>query len=282
MVGSIIHSPRSWEYSSAGHPESPVRVKGVYLYLKRKGFSFTEPSPAQEEDVLLVHSRELLDKVKGENFYEPDTPSLPGIFDYAMLSCGAAILASGKALEGEASFSLMRPPGHHATKSNLGGFCYFNNIAVAVKKAVLKGKKAAVLDIDCHHGNGTEDIFLGQENVLYVSLHQSPLYPGTGLSSRENCLNFPLYPGTREEKYLDTLESALEEIGKFSPDLLAVSVGFDTYMGDPLTDIDLDKQSYCEIGKMIASSHKNRFSILEGGYSKDLPECVYQFLKGFF
>jgi acetoin utilization deacetylase AcuC-like enzyme len=103
------------------------------------------------------------------------------------LAAGAALGAQEIALSGENVFSLMRPPGHHAGRDSLGGFCYFNNIAIAIAKALIKIKKAVILDLDCHHGNGTQDIFLGDNRVLYISLHQSPLYPGTGLKSAKNC-----------------------------------------------------------------------------------------------
>jgi acetoin utilization deacetylase AcuC-like enzyme len=175
----------------------------------------------------------------------------------------------------------MRPPGHHATKNNPGGFCYFNNIAIAVKKLLLKGQRVAILDIDCHHGNGTQDIFLGNDNTLFVSLHQVPLYPGTGLSPEKNCLNFPLAQGTDEKVYLSTFETAIKEVNKFKPDAIAVSAGFDTYRNDPLTGLNLEKSTYKKIAKIISSLNLPRFAVLEGGYSDDLPECIYNFLTGF-
>ncbi|MFN3301854.1 MAG: histone deacetylase, partial [Patescibacteria group bacterium] len=179
------------------------------------------------------------------------------------------------------SFSLMRPPGHHAGKDFCGGFCYFNNLAIAVAKFLKKDKKVAILDIDCHHGNGTEDIFLGKNNVLYISLHESPLYPGTGLESRFNCLNFPLPPRTQEKEYLQTLEIALEKISQFKPNLLAISAGFDTYKKDPLTYFGLEIDSYQKIGEKIAQLNLPTFSVLEGGYSQSLPLCLYNFIKNF-
>lgn len=277
----IIFSSRCLEYEMPGHPESPRRVGATHEYLLEKGFEFIEPGPCQDNDILCVHTHELLEKVKRESFYDPDTPVLPGIYDYARLSAGAAIMGQKLALKGEVAFSLMRPPGHHATKENLGGFCYFNNIAMATKLALESIGKVAILDIDCHHGNGTQDIFLGEERVLYVSLHQSPLYPGTGQEAIENCLNYPLAPGVREEEYLGVFKEVLERVGEFDPDLVAVSAGFDTYRFDPLTQIDLEEESYRIIGKLIAGLNKPTFTILEGGYSRKLPECIAQFLSGY-
>ena len=277
----IIFSKRCLEYQSPGHPESPERVGSSYLYLRQKGFEFLEPEECLEEDILRVHARELLEEVRQERFFDLDTPALPGIFEYAKLSAGAAIKSAKLALRGEFAFSLMRPPGHHAGKNKLGGFCYFNNMAIAASRALKERMgKVAIIDFDCHHGNGTQDIFLGREDVLYLSLHQSPLYPGTGLESIKNCLNFPLPQGTGPKDYLKVFEEALSKVREFNPDLLSVSAGFDTYTEDPLTRINLEKETYQKIGCMIASLNKPSFALLEGGYSKDLRECIYQFLLG--
>ncbi|RJQ19369.1 MAG: histone deacetylase [Nitrospiraceae bacterium] len=278
----IFYSPKCLEYSLPGHPESPERVSATYNYLKGKWVEFIVPGPCSDEDILLAHTPELLDSVRKEKFIDFDTPSFPGIFDIAKLSAGSAVNAAMHCLTtGEKTFSLMRPPGHHATRSNLGGFCYFNNIAIASLKAKEKIGKVAIVDFDCHHGNGTEDIMHGREDFLYLSLHQSPLYPGTGLRSRENCINYPLPPGTTPDEYLSALQDGLKHVEKFNPDVLAVSAGFDTYKLDPITSLTLEKDTYRKIGGMLAGLNKPAFAILEGGYSRDLPECVHQFLLGF-
>ncbi len=180
----------------------------------------------------------------------------------------------------EKAFSLMRPPGHHATRNDLGGFCYFNSIAIASLKAKEIIGKVAIVDFDCHHGNGTEDIMLGKKDFLYLSLHQSPLYPGTGLRSRENCINYPLLARTSPEHYLTVLAEGLKEVEKFKPDLLAISAGFDSYKLDPITSLSLEQETYGEIGRMLSALKTPTFAVLEGGYSRDLAECVYQFLAG--
>ncbi len=276
----IIFSKQCLEYEFPGHPESPQRVKSAYNLLKEKKIEFIEPEPAKEQDILRVHSSNLLQKVKNEEFLDTDTPNSKKMFAYALLSCGAAIKAQELALNKEAAFSLMRPPGHHATRENAGGFCYFNNIAVAVHKALGIVKKVAIIDIDCHHGNGTQDIFLGDERVLYISLHQSPLYPGTGLKSIKNCLNFPLLGQTQEEEYLNIFNQAIEEVKIFSPQLIAVSAGFDTYKNDPLANFKLEKHTYAKISGLITSLKVPAFSVLEGGYSVELAECIEQYLSG--
>ena len=277
----IFYSPKCLGYSQPGHPASPVRVSAAHNYLKEKGYEFTEPNFCTDDYILLAHTPALLDSVRKENFLDFDTPAFTGIFDIAKLAAGSAIDAAMHCLNtGEKAFSLMRPPGHHATRNNLGGFCYFNNIAIASLKAKEHAGKVAIVDFDCHHGNGTEDIFLGDKSFLYISLHQSPLYPGTGLRSRENCINYPLSAQTSPAEYLSVLDQGLEKVEKFNPDLLAISAGFDTYKHDPITSFSLEKDTYNKIGRMLAALNKPVFSILEGGYSGDLAECIYEFLTG--
>ncbi len=276
----IFYSGSCLKYFSQGHPESPKRVNSTHRFLQDKGYSFTEPSPCSEDDILLAHTPELLETVKQGGFYDLDTPALPNIFEHARLSAGSAIDAAMSCLDGEKTFSLMRPPGHHATKESLGGFCYFNSIAIAALKAGEKAGRVAVIDFDCHHGNGTEDIMLGRNGFFYSSLHQSPLYPGTGQRSMENCSNFPISADTSPDEYLYIFETALNEVKFFKPDLIAVSAGFDSYVNDPITNLSLEEETYRLIGQMIAGLNKPTFSVLEGGYSKQLAECVYQYLTG--
>lgn len=280
----IFYSPKCLEYSQPGHPESPVRAQYTYEYLEKHGYVFQEPQICREEDILFAHSRHLLESVKKESFQDFDTPAYAGIYDIARLSAGSAIDAAHTCLTGgEMAFSLMRPPGHHATKNELGGFCYFNNIAIACLKALRdfdNVNKVAVVDFDCHHGNGTEDILMGKKEALYLSLHQSPLYPGTGLKSRDNCINYPLAASTSPARFLAALEEGLKKVEAFKPDLLAVSAGFDSYKLDPITNLTLELDTYKEIGRILNTLKKPTFSVLEGGYSRDLPECVHNFLTG--
>jgi len=275
----VVYSEKCLEYSQAGHPESPRRVSATYDYLKGK-YEFVEPKPAGEEDLLLVHTKELVGQIRSGNFWDGDSPAYPNLWNYAVLSSGAAVDAAEFALSGTPSFSLMRPPGHHAGKAFLGGFCYFNNVAVAAVKSLKNAGKVAIVDFDCHHGNGTEDIFLGHDRVMYVSLHQSPLYPGTGFRSELNCRNFPIMAGVGEEEYLAVFAEALDEVREFGPDLVGVSAGFDTFREDPITSLGLEVGSFEKIGRLIAELGRPVFSVLEGGYSAKLPECIESYLKG--
>ncbi len=279
----IVFSRKCLEYDSPGHPESSGRVRKTYEFLRKsKKFEFVKPEGCSRQDLLLVHSEKLIDKIKHGRFVNFETPPLPDIYSYAKLAAGGAVLAMDTALKEGRSFSLMRPPGHHAGKTKFGGFCYFNNIAVAVTKALKRVKKVGILDLDCHFGQGTQEIFLGNKGVLSVSLHQYGfIYPGGGKHSENNCINYPMDAGTDESEYLEKLETAIEKIKKFNPNLLAISAGFDTYKGDPLTNMNLEIESYSKITEIINEIEKPKFAVLEGGYSKKLPLCVYEFLKKF-
>lgn len=279
----VVFSRRCLEYDSPGHPESSERVRDTYEYLKSsKSFEFVKPEECSRQDLLLVHTPSLVDTIKHEKFENLETPAIPNIFNYAKLSVGGALLAMDIALKEGKSFSLMRPPGHHASRNKFEGFCYFNNIAIAVMKALKRVKKVAILDIDVHHGNGTQDIFLGKKNVIYISLHQYGfIYPGTGKHSEKNCYNYPLEGGAEEGEYLERFQTGLDKISEFRPDMIAISAGFDTFEKDPLAGLKLTKDTYSKISKMISELGKPRFAVLEGGYSKGLPECVHSFLKNF-
>ncbi len=266
----VVFHPDCLKYVHPGHPERPERVEGIRNILRERGLSFEEPAPATKEDILLVHTEAHYERVMRGAYFDFDTPPLEPRFP--LLSAGAALRAAETL-----GFALTRPPGHHAGRDFLGGFCYFNNIAIAVKKL---SARTAILDLDLHHGNGTQDIFMGSPDTLFISLHQSPLYPGTGLTSEGNCLNFPLPPGTDEGKYLETLDEALDEVRGFAPEVLAISLGLDTYFRDPLGGIKLKEESYQKMGERAAGLGLSTFIVLEGGYSEVGPGC-YNFLKAF-
>lgn len=277
----IFFSEKSLEYNFPGHPESSVRIKNIKNFLEKKHYSFFQPFPCTEKDILRVHNQDHLNAVKKGSFIDPDTPCLPHIYDYAILAAGAAINALQSSWQGEISFSLMRPPGHHATQNRVMGFCYVNNLAIAIAFFLDNNpdKKVAILDIDVHHGNGTEDIFKNNQNILYVSLHQYPLFPGTGRNSEQNFINFPLPPGTGETSYMDTLTIACDHILQFNPSLIGISLGLDTLYSDPLSTFNLFPDSYTKIAAHIALLKKPMFIIMEGGYSNHIPESTYNFLK---
>jgi acetoin utilization deacetylase AcuC-like enzyme len=283
----IVFAEKCLEYWAPMHVEAPERVYRTRKLLEEKGFRFLKPEPCSEEDLLLVHSKKLIEKIKSGKHLDADTPNLPGMYDYARLSAGAAVKGMEAALKGDVAFSLMRPPGHHtgvngrALGASTQGFCYFNNVAVACRKALKRVEKAAIVDIDCHHGNGTQEIFLGDPAVLFVSLHRYGLvYPGTGESSEQNCLNYPFTHRAGDAEYLDALKHGLERVTKFDPDLIAVSAGFDTNRFDPMHMFDLTEDAYVQIGGMISELNRPTFCVLEGGYGPKMPKCIYNFLAG--
>jgi acetoin utilization deacetylase AcuC-like enzyme len=280
----IISTEKAAGYKIAGHPEHPMRVLKTLGHLKSilPPDNFEEPEPAPLESVKSVHGAALIEAVSQEVFIDPDTPGAPGIFACSLLSAGAALQAAAESLQGKRVFSLMRPPGHHASPDQGMGFCYFNSMAIAVQNLIQSGlaRKIAILDLDCHHGNGTEAFCFGKNGFLYLSLHQFPAYPGTGAKSFANCLNYPLPPGTVAMDYLPVLEKALSKIRDFKPDLIGVSMGFDTYEKDPLTQFGLKKQDYKILGQKLKELDLPQFTLLEGGYHSDLPELVEGFLTG--
>ena len=278
----VVFNKKCLEYQLLGHPESSQRVKLIYEELRKdKRFEFVEPKEVKVEDLLLVHDKSLVESIRNNTFSDPDTPNIENIYYYATLSVGSTIAAAEISLKEKYAFSLARPPGHHATKSRVGGFCYFNNIAIAVAKLLKLGRRVAILDIDVHHGNGTQDIFLGKKNIIFCSIHQIPLYPGTGFESEKNCYNFPLSTGSDFTIYKEKIDLAISKISEFKPDVLAVSLGFDTYKLDPLANIKLEILDYFQIGKMIKSLKLQTFLVLEGGYSNDIGKCAKQFFEGF-
>jgi acetoin utilization deacetylase AcuC-like enzyme len=278
MRTKFVYSEKCLGYGS-WHVEGPERVRKAHEILSSKGYEFLKPEPASEDDLLKVHDHEYLWAVKKGLVEDGDTPAYDNIFEYARLSAGGAILAAK--IKG---FSLMRPPGHHAgrTGTALGaatrGFCYFNNMAIAVKSL---DKPTLILDIDGHHGNGTQEIFQGDTHVTYVSLHRHPNYPGTGTSSEGNCHNFPLPRDCGDTYYVRTLDKALGTVDTSKFEVVGVSAGFDTHEGD-LASLGLTAKGYREIGKRIGSLKKPTFFVLEGGYEgENVGNDIDQLVRGF-
>jgi acetoin utilization deacetylase AcuC-like enzyme len=284
-VAKVFSDLKTAEYGAPGHPEAPFRVSRTHERLRSAGLPpELPPVAAGAEDVGLLHGAAHLKSVATGTFSDEDTPAYRDMGRIALISLSGALSAADAALSGDPAFSLMRPPGHHAGKDRVAGFCYLNNIALAAARLQKKkpGLKVALVDFDVHHGDGTESLMLGRENVAFVSLHQYPLYPGTGRESRGNCVNVPLPAGTDGDRYLLAFEPALEAVLASKPDVLAVSAGFDAYKDDPIAGLKLDRGTFKDIGAMLASTKLPRFAVLEGGYSEDLPKLVESFLGGFF
>ena len=282
----IITDERCTGYARAGHPENPRRVAATVARLQSQTelplVWVTPGENVSDEIILRAHAPEVLARLKIPEDFDADTPFFENISDFARASAAAAIDAMKVARSGENIFSLMRPPGHHATREKSMGFCYLNNIAIAALEALATGtKRVAVFDFDVHHGNGTEDILLNRDDLAFFSVHQFPAYPGSGEKNLgENCFNYPVAPSAPRETYRATLARALGDLKKFSPELIAVSAGFDAYARDPLAAGTLLAEDFQWLGSELGALKIPFFSLLEGGYSKDLPELIFAYLKG--
>jgi len=282
----IITDSRCTAYSSPGHPEKPARVSRTVERLKGQTelpISWAEPLTVDEAVIERAHSKEHIARVtEAVTDFDGDTPAHSGIFEHARRSVGGALQAMRFAQKGEMAFSLLRPPGHHATREHAMGFCYLNSIAIAVLEAIASGtKKVAVFDFDVHHGNGTEAILMNRSGAAFISIHQYPCYPGTGTSNvGDNCFNYPVAPETPRAEYRKVLGRALDRLKSAKPDLVAVSAGFDAYARDPIAQETLEEEDFHWLGQSVRGLGIPAFSILEGGYSRELPELILAYLKG--
>jgi acetoin utilization deacetylase AcuC-like enzyme len=279
----LYYHPDCVDYKAVGHPERPERVLQTAAYLEENfpSFEWKTPELAKENTLKLAHTQKHLQRLLEPEDFDGDTPYYEGIYDIARHATGAALGAVESALAGHSAFSLMRPPGHHATQEQAMGFCYLNHIAIAALHARQQGvEKVAVWDFDVHHGNGTEAILKEHPAIQFISVHQNPGYPGTGVHSAGNCRNYPLPPGTEVGQYMETLKVSWEEVLRFEPDLLLVSAGFDGYRGDPITQMTLRQEDFSTLGQWIASADIPTAAILEGGYSSDLPNLIGSFFEG--
>ena len=278
----ILHDPRCLEYSIPGHPERPGRIARTAPLIKDRHseWAWREPIPATDDELLRGHSRQHIERIATpRQDFDPDTPYYPNIEMYARRSAGAAIEAVRTTLHGEPAFSLMRPPGHHATRDRAMGFCYFSNVAIAALDALETGvERVAIWDFDGHHGNGTEAIVAHNERIRFASIHQFPAYPGTGAKSFGNIDNYPVAPFTPRNEHVDIAKDSLENLLAFKPDLLLVSAGFDGYARDPLLQLTLEREDFGKFGDYLNEIDVPVAVVLEGGYSNDLPELIDAFL----
>ena len=272
-----------------GHPERADRVSAVIESLKKfknKNLIWKKPSTFDRKLLEITHNNNYVNQVeksfpkKGFVFLDGDTIVSPGSKQATLDAVGSIIVAIDgvQNKEFQNAFCAVRPPGHHAEKNKAMGFCIYNNIAVGAYYLLEKYKlsKVAIIDFDVHHGNGTQNIFFNNENVLYLSTHQYPFYPGTGSEKEKgkynNVYNIPLPAGTTSEEYLNAYEFVLKKIKEFKPEFILLSAGFDAHKDDPLAQFQLTSRDFYSLTKRTLELSKlycdgKVVSILEGGYN---------------
>ncbi len=279
----ILHDFRCADYGDAARPEKPTRIVESVAHLKaaHPDWRWLCPGPVDDETLLLAHTKTLLQRLQEPQDFDEDTPYIPGIYEHARAAVACALDATRLALrEGEKTFSLMRPPGHHATAGQAMGFCYLNQVAVAAFAArALGATRVAVWDFDAHHGNGTEAILDGRPGFLFCSVHQFPGYPGTGTRNTDNCRNWAVGPHGSRELHLKALEESWNQLLSFRPEMVLVSAGFDAYEKDPVASLTLKQEDFGTLGRWVREAGLPCAGILEGGYSSELPQLIDTYLS---
>ena len=282
------------------HPMRPVRLRYVYELLDAfdafgaPGSSLVEPWPATEDEILACHTRDYMAAVKGLSrgvvlpnarqygFHATgDNPIYPGMYEAALLSTGASVVAAEMVVSGKADVAFSISGGlHHAMPSYASGFCIFNDPAVVIRALLARGKRVAYVDIDCHHGDGVERIFYDTDTVLTISLHESGrhLFPGTGFEEDMGAgqgtgysVNVPLAPYTDDDAYVWAFEQVVPPLLEaYQPDVLVTQLGIDTYHADPLTHLALTTRGYLQVVRSLAESARSIPWVALGGGGYDL------------
>lgn len=284
----FVFDPRSEGHVQwPGHPERPERVKAIVerLVLEVPKRAFVAPPSATKRDVMRVHDEAFVERMRQakEGPYDADTFIHKGTYALALGSVGAALAGARECLRGgEEVFALTRPPGHHAGSDFAGGFCYFNNAAIAADFFSKEEGLApvAIVDLDVHHGNGTQEIFGRRRDIVYLSTHQWGIYPGTGAvgevgqgAGRGHIVNVPLPAGSGDRTFQVAWERVLLPVlEEASPKALVVSLGLDAHLDDPLAGLALSSPAYIDICAKLVEFARRRarakvLFILEGGYN---------------
>ena len=291
MQTAIIWDEAYAEHDTGSHPEGADRISTIVGYLQAADIwpqlRLVAPRPATEKDILLVHARQHLEMVRraaaaGGRWLDGDTHVSARSFEIALLAAGGALETIGLWDQGQTSFALVRPPGHHALPDRAMGFCLFNNIAIVAATLLERGlERIAIIDWDVHHGNGTQAMFLDDPRVLFISLHQWPLFPGsgwfseTGLGEGEGfTVNMPLPPGCGDGDYGQAFETLIEPIvDQYRPQAVLVSAGQDAHVDDPLGSMTVTEDGFGAMALRCLELAKRHCDgrlalVLEGGYDR--------------
>ena len=273
----------------AGHPERPDRLRAIEQALETETFQHLarEQAPlAPLEAIALCHPMDYIEAIRdavpdeGLVRLDADTSMSPGSYEAALRAVGGGLKAVDEVMAGKASnaFVAVRPPGHHAETARPMGFCLFNSAAIAARHARSRhgAERAAIVDFDVHHGNGSQDIFWSDKTVMYCSTHEMPLYPGTGAVGErgvhDTIVNAPLRAGDGGDEFREACETAiLPRLRAFKPDILIISAGFDAHTRDPLANLNLMEADYSWVTKKLMEianecAEGRIVSMLEGGY----------------
>lgn len=274
----VLFNHKFLNHNHGSYAEGPYRIES---FLSSTG----EVDCNGEDLITLVHSDAHLNSVRDacrRHQIMAEVQLTPQSYEAACSAVGLTIMAAQNC-----DFAVVRPPGHHAKKNRADGFCFFNNMAIAVQSLVNEGKKVFILDIDGHHGDGTQRIFYQSDRVLFCSVHQQNAYPWSGEvdetgegAGKGYTMNFPLPAGSGDMELLEAVDKAMQKAEKFRPDAVGVSAGFDGYVEDRLLDLNYTLDGYYKVGKRLSNSFNHIFAVLEGGYHLDIRKCADHFIKG--